>query len=138
MEARNSSVKATGQARNRRQAIPEDGGEWLSAKPKAKRKKATKAADRSKTKKATVKRKKKTQTKEVRKAPAKKPATRAKAKSSSVAEVIDLLSDGGDDDSDPEDVARESFKRAGSIKESAEDALWDDDDDESDEEYEFE
>ena len=133
VEARKASAKATGQTRKSRQAIPEDGDEWLSAKPKAKRKKATAPSKGArKTKKPTLKRKKKTQTKAARKAPAKRNGTRA---TSSVAEVIDLLSDGDDSDASSVDVALVSLKRAGST-ETVEESLWDDD--ESDEEFEFE
>jgi hypothetical protein len=114
-----------------RKAVSKDGGEWLSAKPKAKRKKAAP--------KAKAKATKKTKTK----AAAKKPATTkrtakgttaktAAAKRVTETEIIEIASD--DDDSDDDDGVATALplKR----QRSTEEALWSDPDS-SEDEFEF-
>lgn len=130
--AAKNPTKATKQSKARK-AVADD-GEWLSAKPKAKkRKKAATKAKRSKAaKKKSTKAKAKTTKKKAAKVPTKSAAKHSKAQLAD-SEVIDLLSDDEDDES-ADDVPLTSLKRDES--KSAEEELWDDD--ESDEEYEFE
>jgi hypothetical protein len=117
-----TSTKAAKKSKARK-TIASEGSEWLSAKPKAKKRTiATKAKKPTKAKKQkTAKPKKKT---------AKKATRSAKSLPIRSEEVIELLSD----DDSIEDAPPASLKREGN-KNDAED-LWEDDDS-SEEEYEF-
>lgn len=136
VEAKNSATNATKASKqSRARKAVADEGEWLSAKPKAKRRK--KAAKGKATKKKTAaKAKKPAAKKKAAKAPAKKPAARAKAKPAD-AEVIEILSDDDNENDDESSVdAPLTFLKKTSPAKSHEEKLWDDDD-ESDEEFEF-
>jgi hypothetical protein len=119
---KSASTKAAKKSKARKTIVSE-GTEWLSAKPKAKKRTiATKAKKPTKAKKQkTAKPKKKT---------AKKATRSAKSLPIRSEEVIELLSD----DDSIEDAPPASLKREGN-KNDAED-LWEDDDS-SEEEYEF-
>jgi hypothetical protein len=119
-------TKASKQSKARK-TVAKD-GEWLSAKPKAtKRKKA--ASTKSKpTKKAKTKTTKKKATKP---AAGSKKSAKAQPKQMN-SEVIELLSDDDDDDSSV-DVPLKSLKQ--DSEPDIDEALWDDDS--SDEEFEF-
>jgi len=125
-------TKASKQSKARK-AVADD-GDWLAAKPKAKKRK--KAATKTKGSKATKKKTKAkaktatTKKRAAKAAPTKSTTSRTKSKPAD-SEVIDLLSD---DDDDSVDVPLTSLKRDSS--KSAEETLWDDE--ESDEECEFE
>jgi hypothetical protein len=114
-----------------RKAVPKDGGEWLSAKPKAKRKKASAP-------KAKAKATKKVKTKAAsKKSAASKPiargttAKKAAAKAVTETEIIEIASD--DDSDDDSGVATGPPLRR---QRSTEEALWSDPDS-SEDEFEF-
>ena len=131
-------TKASKQSKARKTVA--DDGEWLSSKPKAKKRK--KAAASKNTKPAKKKTKAKAKTKTTTKKKASKAPTGTTSAAATVrpkahpseAEVIDLLSD-GDDDVSSVDVPLTSLARNSSR--SADEELWDDESS-SEEENEFE
>ena len=139
LEARPSCIKPTkaSQQSNTHKAVAANGGEWMSTRPKAtKRKKTNTSNGVAKKKKAISKTRKPAKQKVAAKKSTRSASILAKT-NSSVSEVIDLLSDGDVDcDIDESSVAAPTLLNRNGSKLKTED-LWEDEfwDDDTDEEF---